>query len=145
GGGGADRDAAQLSGYGRCDHRPVSARHCPARLARRRSRGRARVATSACARLTMRAAYRSCLGLHVWIGLVSGWLLAPMFLTGSLAYFQTEISHWMQPALRGAAPAPELALDLALERLREVAPDADRWVVYPPHPRFPTPEIEWWT
>ena len=35
--------------------------------------------------------------LHTWAGLIFGWLLFAIFLTGTLAYFKGEITHWMQP------------------------------------------------
>ncbi|GAA0817503.1 PepSY-associated TM helix domain-containing protein [Colwellia asteriadis] len=35
--------------------------------------------------------------LHTWVGLVVGWVLFFMFLTGTLGYFYQEITRWMQP------------------------------------------------
>lgn len=37
--------------------------------------------------------------LHTWAGLVFGWLLFAIWLTGTLAYFQDEISHWAHPEI----------------------------------------------
>ena len=37
--------------------------------------------------------------LHSWSGLLFGWLLFAIFLTGSLTVFDTEITSWMQPEL----------------------------------------------
>lgn len=34
---------------------------------------------------------------HTWVGLVVGWILFFMFLTGTLGYFYQEITRWMQP------------------------------------------------
>jgi len=36
-------------------------------------------------------------GLHVWVGLLAGWLLYAMFLTGSVSFFRSEITQWMHP------------------------------------------------
>ena len=36
---------------------------------------------------------------HSWSGLLFGWLLFAVFLTGTLAVFDTEITAWMQPEL----------------------------------------------
>ena len=36
-------------------------------------------------------------GLHVWVGLLFGWLLYAMFLTGSVSFFRSEITQWMHP------------------------------------------------
>jgi len=32
--------------------------------------------------------------LHTWFGLVLGWLAFALFLTGTIAVFWLEISHW---------------------------------------------------
>ena len=37
--------------------------------------------------------------LHIWTGLLVGWLLYAMFLTGTVAYFRDETSQWMRPEL----------------------------------------------
>lgn len=37
--------------------------------------------------------------LHTWVGLLSGWVLFFVFMTGSAAYFKDEITRWMQPDL----------------------------------------------
>lgn len=37
--------------------------------------------------------------LHSWCGLLFGWLLFAVFLTGTLTVFDTEITAWMQPEL----------------------------------------------
>ena len=38
--------------------------------------------------------------LHTWGGLLFGWPLFAIFLTGSLAVFDHEIDHWMQPEIQ---------------------------------------------
>lgn len=42
---------------------------------------------------------QSMAGLHAWAGLLAGWVLYAMFLTGTLSYFRAEISAWMRPEL----------------------------------------------
>lgn len=37
--------------------------------------------------------------IHSWSGLVFGWLLFAVFLTGTLTVFDNEITYWMQPEL----------------------------------------------
>ncbi len=37
--------------------------------------------------------------LHTWAGLVFGWLLFAIWLTGTLAYFKDEINHWAHPEI----------------------------------------------
>ena len=43
--------------------------------------------------------------LHTWGGLLAGWLLFAVFLTGTLAVFDQEIDHWMHPEVRDT-PVP---------------------------------------
>jgi len=77
--------------------------------------------------------------LHTWAGLVLGWVLFAMFLTGTLAFFRPEITHWMQPetpARQAPMPAAQAA-DLAQRYLARHAPDAARWFVDLPTPREP--------
>src|SRR5690606_10659174 len=45
--------------------------------------------------------------LHIWAGLLVGWLLYAMFLTGTVSYFKDEISQWMRPELAHQAEVPE--------------------------------------
>ena len=35
--------------------------------------------------------------LHTWASLILGWLLYAIFLTGTLSFFQNEITVWMKP------------------------------------------------
>ncbi|MDA1172880.1 MAG: PepSY-associated TM helix domain-containing protein, partial [Proteobacteria bacterium] len=35
--------------------------------------------------------------LHTWASLILGWLLYAIFVTGTLSFFQNEISTWMKP------------------------------------------------
>jgi len=44
--------------------------------------------------------------LHTWIGLLSGWLLFAVFLTGTLTVFDQEITSWMQPELHEITSDP---------------------------------------
>lgn len=37
--------------------------------------------------------------LHTWDGLVFGWILFSIFLTGTLAAFDKEIDGWMRPEI----------------------------------------------
>lgn len=47
--------------------------------------------------------------LHTWTGLLVGWLLYAMFLTGTVAYFRDETSQWMRPELPAQAAVPDAA------------------------------------
>lgn len=35
--------------------------------------------------------------LHIWTGLVVGWVLFFIFLTGTASYVHSELTRWMQP------------------------------------------------
>lgn len=86
---------------------------------------------------------KALLGLHAWGGLLFGWLLVPVFLAGSLAVFEPEISHWMRPGLSAPPFSRERAVVLAEARLRRVAADAPVWRVRLPTGREPTIGIGW--
>ncbi|QVQ24144.1 PepSY-associated TM helix domain-containing protein [Achromobacter deleyi] len=79
--------------------------------------------------------------LHTWAGLIFGWVLFAMFLTGSLAFFRPEITRWMQPEIQ-VQPGPAVqAVDTAQRYLSEHAPDAKRWFITPPSNREPLIQI----
>lgn len=43
----------------------------------------------------MREGFRQAMAwLHTWTGLIFGWLLFAIFLTGTMSYFKEEIIHW---------------------------------------------------
>ncbi|QQB34928.1 PepSY domain-containing protein [Achromobacter deleyi] len=75
--------------------------------------------------------------LHTWSGLILGWVLFAMFLTGTLSFFRPEITRWMQPEIQvKAAPTLE-SVAMAQRYLTEHAPDAKRWFITPPSDREP--------
>jgi uncharacterized iron-regulated membrane protein len=80
--------------------------------------------------------------LHTWAGLVVGWVLFAVFLTGTLAYFQHEISRWMQPELPAAA-SPEQAVAQAQQYLQQHAVGSDRWTIVLPGARGFTTDLFW--
>ncbi|ENO90447.1 PepSY-associated TM helix domain-containing protein [Thauera linaloolentis] len=78
--------------------------------------------------------------LHTWSGLIVGWVLFFVFVTGTAGYFQYQITQWMQPErLVVRAPVSEdraAMLDHALNRLETVAPVAASWRITLPHESF---------
>lgn len=80
--------------------------------------------------------------LHTWTGLLLGWLLFAMFVTGTAAYFQEEISRWMKPEVT-AAPDREAATQAAITYLHRTQPDAESWFISPPSARSPTVSTFW--
>lgn len=92
----------------------------------------------------MKDGFRQCTAwLHTWTGLVTGWVLFFVFVTGTAGYFQAEITRWMQPELPlaerpGPNFDPQRAVEVALNRLEQVAPAAARWSITLPHESFNT-------
>lgn len=93
--------------------------------------------------------------LHTWSGLVVGWVLFFVFVTGTAGYFNHEITRWMQPELplqaaQSRVPDPAPLLDQALDRLQQLAPEAEYWRITLPHQSLAQRgwqelEIEWST
>jgi uncharacterized iron-regulated membrane protein len=81
--------------------------------------------------------------LHTWAGLIFGWLLFAIFLTGTLAYFKDEISHWMQPEIPARSATSEASLSLAQDYLQQHAAGASRWLIDLPDAREPGLSVRW--
>ncbi|RON81997.1 peptidase [Pseudomonas chlororaphis] len=81
--------------------------------------------------------------LHTWVGLVFGWLLLAIFLTGTLAYFKDEISHWMQPEVPSRSVSNETSVILAQSYLQQHAQGASRWFINLPDAREPVLSVMW--
>ncbi len=85
-------------------------------------------------------------GVHTWAGLLFGWLLYFMFVTGTTGYLDTEIDRWMRPEL---APAPRLLAPAAtaghaIGYLQTHAPGAERWTIQLPVDRNePYLKVQW--
>lgn len=78
----------------------------------------------------MRDGFRQSMAwLHTWCGLVGGWLLCAIFLTGTLSVFREPITRWMQakPQLAASAVLQAQGLDSALRHLQTQAPAAAFW------------------
>lgn len=67
--------------------------------------------------------------LHIWAGLLAGWLLYAMFLTGTVSYFRDEISQWMRPELSAQHHVPEATevTQRMVSSLATLAPDSPQW------------------
>ncbi len=75
--------------------------------------------------------------LHTWASLILGWLLYAIFLTGTLSFFQNEITTWMKPELHQSVPqATQIEQTrVALAYLQEHHADAGSWAIQLPHAR----------
>ncbi len=81
--------------------------------------------------------------LHTWAGLIFGWLLFAIFLTGTLSYFKDEITHWMQPEVQAYPVDDARSLAAAQTYLQQQAPDAARWFISLPDSRNPGLSVMW--
>lgn len=75
--------------------------------------------------------------LHTWSGLIFGWLLFAIFLTGTLAVFDKEIDSWMRPEIPAHTLAQAQAAQTALAYLQANHADAKTWNIGLPTERSP--------
>ncbi|TXN22458.1 PepSY-associated TM helix domain-containing protein [Methylobacterium sp. WL9] len=88
--------------------------------------------------------------LHAWSGLVVGWVLFAVFVTGTASYYRPEISQWMRPELTAAAAPLEAAglgraADFARTHLETAAKGARSWFITLPTPAHPVVDAIWRT
>ncbi|MBJ9371614.1 PepSY-associated TM helix domain-containing protein [Acinetobacter sp. TGL-Y2] len=81
--------------------------------------------------------------LHTWASLILGWLLYAIFLTGTLSFFQSEISVWMKPETHQSVPSTSQLqqTQVALNYLQKNYPDAGSWTIQLPNSRQTTTEL----
>lgn len=67
--------------------------------------------------------------LHTWTSLLLGWLLYAVFLTGTLSFFQNEITVWMKPELHQSVnnTSQQQQLSSALQYLQQNGQPAESW------------------
>lgn len=84
-------------------------------------------------------------GLHTWAGLLAGWLLYAMFLTGTVSYFRDEISQWMRPeiAQRQTPPDPAAAAQRIVDTLQTEAAGSPQWSMQLPTARSNVASVFW--
>jgi uncharacterized iron-regulated membrane protein len=75
--------------------------------------------------------------LHTWASLILGWLLYAIFLTGTLSFFQNEITVWMKPELHQSVPQNSQIqqVQVALHYLQKNHPNAGSWNIQLPNAR----------
>ncbi|NVN01530.1 MULTISPECIES: PepSY-associated TM helix domain-containing protein [Asaia] len=83
--------------------------------------------------------------LHEWVGFIGGLILVVVFTGGSLALFDTELTHWMQPELSRYQPSP--LSDDALNRIGRLAQDlrsqGENAFITLPTPRDPMLRVQY--
>jgi uncharacterized iron-regulated membrane protein len=80
--------------------------------------------------------------LHTWSGLLFGWLLFVMFACGTSAYFQEEITRWMQPEVARIGNQTS-AIEGAVRWLGNNAAGSSDWYITPPGKRSATTAVFW--
>lgn len=92
-----------------------------------------------------RGARQSMSGLHTWAGLLAGWLLYAMFLTGTVSYFRDEISQWMRPEIahRQTPPDPAAVAQRIADTLRIEAAGSPQWSMQLPTARSNVASVFW--
>jgi uncharacterized iron-regulated membrane protein len=75
--------------------------------------------------------------LHTWAGLLAGWMLYAMFLTGTVSYFKDETSQWMRPEQpqQRAMPDPALVAQRVSATLGTIAAGSSQWSFELPNER----------
>ena len=76
--------------------------------------------------------------LHTWAGLLFGWVLFGVLLSGSLACFYQEIDFWATPEISARTNlSREALIDIAVKHLQDVAPASRLWQIVLPSEREP--------
>lgn len=81
--------------------------------------------------------------LHTWTGLLLGWLLFAIFVTGTSAYFQEETTRWMTPEVRSVPVDAAQSFQGAINWLQREVPDASEWSVYSTGKRAAGLQLYW--
>ncbi len=88
-------------------------------------------------RLTGPGIRQSMSGLHTWAGLLLGWVLYAMFLTGTVSYFKDELSQWTRPELPHQVAVPDRAAvaQRVADELTRTVPGSPQWSMRLPDAR----------
>lgn len=79
--------------------------------------------------------------IHGWLGLLAGWLLFAMFLTGTASYFRPEITRWMQPELPMNRSTADQAAQAAVAGLLRSNGHDQQWFIQLPDDRTPLTRV----
>ena len=80
--------------------------------------------------------------MHTWSGLVLGWLLYAVFLTGTLSFFLDEMNVWMKPELHRSIPTAQTGQQ-AVVGMERLAPGAASWTINLPDERRNSVDVTW--
>ena len=96
--------------------------------------------------IVMNGSFRQSMSwLHTWAGLVLGTVLYFIFITGSVGYFDDEITYWMQPEIPSISASVDqnTLLIKAEKQLSQVAANAANWFIKFPTGRTRALSISW--
>lgn len=84
-------------------------------------------------------------GLHLWAGLLGGWLLIAIFVTGGISYYRDELTQWLRPEIpaRPAMLDQAAAAQRALGTLARQGAGFDEWHLILPGARANAIEVAW--
>lgn len=80
--------------------------------------------------------------LHTWSGLLLGWILFLVFLTGTVAFWREGLNRYMRPEL-ARIEEPMRVLGGAQRFLARKAPDAKNWFIAMPNAQVPGAQVTW--
>ena len=83
----------------------------------------------------MKALRQAMAWIHTWLGLLAGWILFAMFLTGTASYFRPEITRWMQPELSPPTVSAAHAAQAAAAYMGKTTPHDEQWTIILPDER----------
>jgi uncharacterized iron-regulated membrane protein len=85
---------------------------------------------------------RTMIWLHTYSGLLFGWVIFAIWVTGTLSYYNDEITQWMKPEL-GSQPPTQQIINASLQELTLRAPNAKQWRIILPNERSNKLNIMW--
>ncbi|MXP27026.1 PepSY domain-containing protein [Altererythrobacter indicus] len=80
--------------------------------------------------------------LHTWSGLLLGWVLFLVFITGTMAFYREGLNRWMHPEM-ARIEQPLQVLDRTQHFLEEKAPDAKIWYLDVPDTHSAGSTVYW--
>ena len=80
--------------------------------------------------------------LHTWAGLLLGWVLFVVFVTGTIAFWREGLNRWMRPEL-ARVEQPARVIAGAQRFLERKAPDAKTWFITLPSEQAPGAQLFW--
>ncbi|WP_294294210.1 PepSY-associated TM helix domain-containing protein [uncultured Sphingomonas sp.] len=90
----------------------------------------------------MKSFRQSQASLHTWSGLLLGWVLFVVFVTGTIAFWREGLNRWMRPEL-ARVESPATVLAGAQRFLQGKAPDAKSWFITMPGVSSPGAQVLW--